>query len=245
VRNLHTMESLTLTQMITIKSGVRRGVETHTRAQMQQQTHTQSKKREHEWKWQSYSSRTRFNLSLAIRQRGCGVLELLCAQRMLVYQVEAPRGSIYSPKGQGSRCSSIWKALVSFCLRVHRTVRCTPDKEQCPISFLKRPSRPLAAAPRLAHRTVRCTPDMSGAACRQLARATRLPRGRGWLRPTVGHWREPLAPGAPDSPVHTGHVRWIIASASGSVPESGQFGRLVSSLAHRTVRCTPDMSGEL
>jgi hypothetical protein len=48
VRNLHTLESLTLTQMITIKSGVRRGVETHTRAQVQQQTRTQSKKREHE-----------------------------------------------------------------------------------------------------------------------------------------------------------------------------------------------------
>jgi hypothetical protein len=39
----------------------------------------------------------------------------------------ASRGSFYSPKGPRSSWSSIWKALVAFCLQVHRTVRCTTD----------------------------------------------------------------------------------------------------------------------
>jgi hypothetical protein len=45
-------------------------------------------------------------------------------------ELHAPRGPFYSPKGARSRWSSIWKALVTLCPRVHRTVRCTPDSEQ-------------------------------------------------------------------------------------------------------------------
>jgi hypothetical protein len=33
----------------------------------------------------------------------------------------ASRGPFYSPKGARSRWSSIWKALVAFCLLVHVT----------------------------------------------------------------------------------------------------------------------------
>jgi hypothetical protein len=42
-----------------------------------------------------------------------------------------PRGPFYSLKGPRSRWSSIWQALVAFYSRVHQTVRCTPDNEQC------------------------------------------------------------------------------------------------------------------
>jgi hypothetical protein len=45
--------------------------------------------------------------------------------------LHAPRGPFYSHKGPRSRWSSIWQALVAFCPRVHWTVRCTPDNEQC------------------------------------------------------------------------------------------------------------------
>jgi hypothetical protein len=39
--------------------------------------------------------------------------------------------SFYSPKGPRSCWSSIWKALVAFCSRVHRTAWCTSDTAQC------------------------------------------------------------------------------------------------------------------
>jgi hypothetical protein len=35
------------------------------------------------------------------------------------------------PKGPRSRWSSIWQALVALCPRVHQTIRCTPNNEQC------------------------------------------------------------------------------------------------------------------
>jgi hypothetical protein len=50
---------------------------------------------------------------------------------MLGVELHTARGPFYSPKGPRSRWSSIWKALVAYCLWVHRTVRCTPDSEQC------------------------------------------------------------------------------------------------------------------
>jgi hypothetical protein len=50
---------------------------------------------------------------------------------MLGVVLLAPRGPFYSPKGPRSRYSSIWQALVAFCPWMHRTVRRTPDSEQC------------------------------------------------------------------------------------------------------------------
>jgi hypothetical protein len=38
------------------------------------------------------------------------------------FQLHTPRGSFYSPKGQRSRFFFVWKALVAFYLRAHRTV---------------------------------------------------------------------------------------------------------------------------
>jgi hypothetical protein len=46
-------------------------------------------------------------------------------------ELHAPRGHFCSPNGPRSRWSSISKALVAFCLWVHRTVQCTPDSELC------------------------------------------------------------------------------------------------------------------
>jgi hypothetical protein len=72
---------------------------------------------------------------------------------VLGVELHAPRGPFYSPKGPRSCWSSIWKALVAFCPRVHRTVRCTPDSEQCVgtesrdwlVSVLGAPERPVRA----------------------------------------------------------------------------------------------------
>jgi hypothetical protein len=41
---------------------------------------------------------------------------------MLGVELHAPRDPFYSPRGPRSCWSSIWKALVAFCLRVHWTV---------------------------------------------------------------------------------------------------------------------------
>ena len=141
---------------------------------------------------------------------------------MLGYQVEAPRGFFYSPKGSRSRCSFIWKALVAFCLRVHRTVRCTPDTPQCPITFLLRRSRPLAAA-------VAWHTGQSGAAWRPLAELTWPAADHA---PTVGagqsHWRL----GTPDSPV-------IFSRGAPAITREWLL-RPLTSWAPDTVRCTPD-----
>jgi hypothetical protein len=50
---------------------------------------------------------------------------------MLGVELHAPKGLFYSLKGPRSRWSSVWKAMVAFCPRVHWTIRCTPDNEQC------------------------------------------------------------------------------------------------------------------
>jgi hypothetical protein len=50
---------------------------------------------------------------------------------MFGVMLHVPRCPFYSPKGARSRCWSIWKALVAFYPRVHQTVRCTLDCEQC------------------------------------------------------------------------------------------------------------------
>ena len=41
---------------------------------------------------------------------------------MLGVVLQVSRGPFYSPKGPRSHWSSIWKALVAFCPRVHRTL---------------------------------------------------------------------------------------------------------------------------
>jgi hypothetical protein len=91
--------------------------------------------------------------------RGIDVLVLRNVVGMLGILLHAPRGPFYSPKAARSRLEQIWKAILAFCRRAHRTVRCTPDTVRCPIYFLKQRSRPLPTIADLAHRTVRCTPD--------------------------------------------------------------------------------------
>jgi hypothetical protein len=97
----------------------------------------------------------------------------------------------------------------------------------------------------MVHRTVRCTPDMSGA-------TTTSPKGR-W----VNRWSSVSGPalmsgGAPDM-----HCRVSGAPAPACLT-AARFWRALNAPAgdrwrevavalrlHRTVRCTPDMSGEL
>jgi hypothetical protein len=98
---------------------------------------------------------------------------------------------------------------------------------------------------RWAHRTVWCTPDMSGAP------ATSFYPLRLEL---VDRWR--LCPHvAPDSPVHIGQSGAPLSFCSDfcrvycyalfDVRVDRWRGVAVAPELHRTVRCTPDMSGEL
>jgi hypothetical protein len=74
--------------------------------------------------------------------------------------------------------------------------------------------------------------------------------GRAWLLHASGaHWMRlqwPLArssrcsASSPDSPVYTGHFRWIIAEQPFWFPEADEFLRPLFLGAPDTVRCTPD-----
>jgi hypothetical protein len=111
---------------------------------------------------------------------------------------------------------------------VHRTVRCTPDTVRCPISFLKRRSRPLAARESLAHRTVRC-PLLavgSGHVSRTDRAADRWP-GRPLAHRTVRC--------TPDNPVN--YSRTSLVNSRERPLRSSQPG------APDTVRCTTGQSG--
>jgi hypothetical protein len=105
---------------------------------------------------------------------------------------------------------------------------------------------------RMVHRTVRCTPDMSGA---HRTCPVRQPRHQNRWVPTVGAlssgpaW---MSGGAPDM-----HCRVSDAPVWASLTSARAGAHLmrpqvavgaevaVAPLLHRTVRCTPDMSGEL
>ena len=98
---------------------------------------------------------------------------------------------------------------------------------------------------RMAHRTVRCTPDMSGAPATSSV-PLEIDRWSSdlWARLDI-RWR-------------TGHALFTVRCASMGTPaicarrarikcaaESRWRGDSRCSVVHRTVRCTPDMSGEL
>jgi hypothetical protein len=95
----------------------------------------------------------------------------------LFLDLHAPRGPFYSPKGPRSHWRSIWKALVAFCPRVHQTVRCTPDSEQC-VGWARAENPWLAAflfwgtgPSDVGHRTIQCATwplllaDMAASRC--------------------------------------------------------------------------------
>jgi hypothetical protein len=129
VRNLHKLESLTpYTNDLNQSSRVMGSSNTHNSSN-HINTCTRVKKRAQETTQQSYSSTRCSNLYLAKQQLGREISVLWNVQRMLGQFSMAPRGSFYSPKGLRSRRSSVWKALVAFCPRAHRTIRCTPDSE--------------------------------------------------------------------------------------------------------------------
>jgi hypothetical protein len=121
VRNLHTLESLTPYTSDLNKKQSKGGSRVHT------QEHNRSNNKHTS---QRESTRTR-TTELQLRN----VLESLkhfktawsqslgvaVCSRMLSVMVEVPRDLFYSPKGPRSRCSFIWKAQITFCLRAHQT----------------------------------------------------------------------------------------------------------------------------
>jgi hypothetical protein len=116
-------------QMNTIVRGNR---STHTHGtKWQQHTHTQSKRRAQKTVQQRYNSnhmlKSLTSEAIAWSQH-LGVVE---CSRDAWCGAPCARVPFYSPKETRSRWSSIWMALVAFCPRVHRTVWCTPDSEQC------------------------------------------------------------------------------------------------------------------
>jgi hypothetical protein len=137
---------------------------------------------------------------------------------MLGLLLHAHRGPFYSPKAARSRWRPTWKAKLSFCRVVHRTVTVAV---RCMISFLFWRIRPLVLGGNW--RT-----GQSGAPCRPLLRATRRSR---IARPTVA-----LATvGSPDNPVN-------YSRTPPSNPESGEFIADKPG-APDTVRCTTGQSG--
>jgi hypothetical protein len=91
-----------LTQMITIKIGVREGVRTRTQEHNRtNNTHT-SKEESGRTQRQSDNSETRLNLSQTLEQCGRGVSKLWCAFKMLVVLVEVPRGHFRAPRAKDS-----------------------------------------------------------------------------------------------------------------------------------------------
>jgi hypothetical protein len=131
------------------------------------------------------------------------------------------------------------------CLSMaHRTVRCTPDMYGAPATS----SVPLESDRwssdfwarldvrwRTGHElfTVRCAGMGAPAFCARCARI-KCTAGSRWRRSSR------CSEDAPDSPVHTGHVRWIIAEQPPRIPETGEFRSRAFFGAQDTVRCTPD-----
>jgi hypothetical protein len=153
------------------------------------------------------------------------------AQRMLGILLHAPRGPFYSPKAARSRCEQSGKAILAFCRVAHRTVRCTPDTVRCPISFLLRRSRPLAAREPLAHRTCPVHTGQSGA--HRTVRCPLLAVGSATCpaqiaRPTVG---------SPDSPVNYSRTSPVnsrerpVRSSQPGAPDTVRCSRLSRVLA--------------
>jgi hypothetical protein len=104
-----------------------RGVETHTRTIVEATTCTQVNKCAHETTQRSHSLKKCSNLyhnETIACLRILGVVE--CSIDAWVGATCA-YGPFYSPKGPRSRWRSIWKAMVAFCPRVHRTVHFALD----------------------------------------------------------------------------------------------------------------------
>jgi hypothetical protein len=148
---------------------------------------------------------------------------------MLVLLLHAPRGSFYCPRGQRSHLIFIWKALVDFYPRVHWTVRCTQDNEQCVNPFLSWRSRPMPTIGAMAHQTVRWRIGQSGTTywsltwhtCQSLIMRRSLTQARVIGR--LAHRK----------------VRWIIASVPSSFSWEWSV-HLFGWPGHWTVWCSSD-----
>jgi hypothetical protein len=141
--------------MITIKSRVRRGVETHTIAQHSNNTNTSKRKSARIKRW-SHNSRTRSNLSLTNQQRGHRGSKLWCAQSMLGYQLHAPWGGPFiAPRDLGAVEASFgrpWLPSVHWCTELSGAHQTPHSLRFC---FLNLPSRLLLVFDRLTHWTIR------------------------------------------------------------------------------------------
>jgi hypothetical protein len=113
--------------MITIKSEVRRGVETHTRAQHSNKTHTS---KEESAQIKTIESQLK-NVLKSNQKRGHRVFEMWCAQSMLSCYSKAPRGSFYSPKRPRSHWRIIWKLPTFPVYGWTGLSGGTPDTAQC------------------------------------------------------------------------------------------------------------------
>jgi hypothetical protein len=111
-----------LTQVISNVNKSKGGIETHTRARVAATTRTHDKNK-HMKQHCGVTTQRSARISITLNQRRvCEVLALQNVQWVFGVLLHAPRGPFYSPKGARSRWSSIWKALVAFCQRVHMTV---------------------------------------------------------------------------------------------------------------------------
>jgi hypothetical protein len=129
VRNLHKLESLTLTQLISkYTTKVRGSRSKHTRQ-------TCSNSRTHVEREEHKNSTAELQLKHLLESQNyqsSNVVAVSRCHRMfnrwLVYWWRRLGASYIAPKGQRSRCSFIRKALIVFYQWAHRTVRCTTEQ---------------------------------------------------------------------------------------------------------------------
>jgi hypothetical protein len=111
-----------LTQMITIKTGVREGVRTRTQEHNRRNnTHT-SKEESARTKQRNDNSETRSNFSQTLWRHVVGFRSCSVLSECLLSSSMVSRGIFYRPKGPRSPWSFIWKLPTFICSRVHQTL---------------------------------------------------------------------------------------------------------------------------
>jgi hypothetical protein len=121
---------------------------------------------------------------------------------------------------------------------VHRTVRCTPDMSGATATSPGRYGSDRWSSDCWARLDVRWRTGHAlwSVRCASMGVPDFCARWRAFnaLQVAIGAWSSRCFVVTPDSPVYTGHVRWIIVDYPFRIPEADEF-RVSSSLGHRTL----------
>jgi hypothetical protein len=118
VRNLHKLESLTPYKSVYTQNRSKEGSRNAHKSTTQEQ-HTHKRKESAQIKTTELQLT---NASKSLSNKSTSWSQRFRVVRVLGFYSMAPKGSFHSPKGPRSCWSSIWKDLIAFCPRVHRTL---------------------------------------------------------------------------------------------------------------------------